>query len=198
MQTNSLGGLMKIGYARVSTKEQNLDAQIDALKEAGCTRIFSEHVSGRKAKMPQFDACMEFLREGDTLVVRHIDRLNRGALALMSLHEELAQRGIYLKAIAQPIDTSDATLGKLTFQILSIIAESEHNLIKERSRLGMLAARARGNHPGRSHKLDAEKRALLIDAYKTRKYTVKQLGRMFDVSVSSLMRYTQEARDGVL
>lgn len=185
---------MKIGYARVSRPEQNLDSQIDALKEAGCVKIFSEQVSGRKSSMPQFEACMEFLRPGDTLVVRHIDRLNRGTLQLMQLYEDLKQRGIFLLATAQPIDTSDPALGALMFQILSVFAESEHNLIKERSRQGMMAARARGRFGGKLHKLNAEQRQLLKVAYNSKKYSIKEIGRMFNICKATVMNYTKEER----
>src|SRR4249920_1261991 len=98
---------MKIGYARVSTKDQILDLQMDALEKAGCVKIFSEHVSGAKARMPQFDACMEFLREGDTLVVWHIDRLNRTTIRLLMLHDELRKRNITLECIQLPVDFND-------------------------------------------------------------------------------------------
>lgn len=185
---------MKIGYARISRPDQSLDSQIDALKEAGCVKIFSEQVSGRRANMPEFEACMSFLREGDTLVVRHIDRLNRGTLSLLKLYEELNARKIFLKATAQPIDTSDPTLGKLMLHILSIFAETEHDLIKERSRQGLEAARARGRIGGRIPKLDASQRAHVIDCYNSRKYTLKRISQMFNVGVTTVLRITYKDR----
>lgn len=186
---------MKIGYARVSRPEQSLDSQIDALKDAGCVRIFSEHVSGRKAKMPEFEACMQFLRAGDTLVVRHIDRLNRGTLQLMQLYEDLQKKGIFLFSTSQPIDTKDRTLGPLLFQILSVFAESEHNLIKERSKQGLLAARARGTRMGRMPKLDPDELNVLIESYRSRKYTIKQLCKMFNLCKASVMNLTKCVRE---
>jgi len=187
---------MKIGYARISTKDQNLEGQIETLKQAGCERIFSEQVSGRKARMPEFDNCMAFLREGDSLVVRHIDRLNRGTLELLMLYEELKKRKITLISVLQPVDFSDPTLGKLFFQIFSMFAECEHNIASERSYDGMMRARERGGPHGRPPKLTPEKQGLLCDAYQTKKHTIKELARMFDVGTSAIMRYTQEFRHG--
>jgi DNA invertase Pin-like site-specific DNA recombinase len=187
---------MKIGYARVSTKDQILDLQMDALEKAGCVKIFSEHVSGAKARMPQFDACMEFLREGDTLVVWHIDRLNRTTIRLLMLHDELRKRNITLECIQLPVDFNDPLVGTLMLQLFSILAESERNIKIERSKAGMAAARARGKLGGRIPKLNPEQKGLLIDAYKSMKYSIKELARMFGVCNSTVMKYTEKERHG--
>jgi DNA invertase Pin-like site-specific DNA recombinase len=187
---------MKIGYARVSTKDQILDLQIDALEKAGCVKIFSEHISGAKATMPQLEACLEFLREGDTLVVWHIDRLNRTTIRLLMLHDELRKRNITLECLQLPVDFNDPLVGTLMLQLFSILAESERNIKIERSKAGMAAARARGRLGGRTPKLNPERKGLLIDAYCSRKYSIKELARMFDICVSSVMAYTQGFRYG--
>jgi len=186
---------MKIGYARVSTKEQCLEAQIEALTKFGCTKIFSEKISGAKAKMPELDACLEFLRSGDTLVVYHLDRLNRLSNRLLTLHEELRARDITLQVIALPIDLNDPTVGKLVLTIFSALAETEYNIKKERSRLGMEKARSRGRLGGRVYKLAPDKRQLVIDAYNSKKYSLKHMAAMFDICVSTLMNYTHEMRN---
>jgi DNA invertase Pin-like site-specific DNA recombinase len=186
---------MKIGYARVSTKEQCLEAQIEALTKFGCTRIFSEKISGAKAKMPELDACLAFLRSGDTLVVYHLDRLNRVSSRLLTLHEELRERDITLQVITLPIDLNDPTVGKLVLTIFSALAETEYNIKKERSYLGMAKARAGGRKGGRIYKLTLDKRQLVIDAYNSRKYSLKQMAHMFNICVSTLMNYTESERN---
>jgi len=187
---------MKVGYARVSTKDQILDLQIDALEKAGCVKIFSEYVSGAKAKMPQLEACLEFLRRGDTLVVWHIDRLNRGTLKLLMLHDELKKRGITLECLQLPVNFNDPLVGTLMLQLFSVLAESERNIKIERSKAGMAAARARGRSGGRIPKLNSEQKGLLIDAYKSMKYSIKELARMFGICKSSVMKYTEKERHG--
>ncbi len=186
---------MKIGYARVSTKEQCLEAQIEALTKFGCTKIFSEKISGAKAKMPELDACLAFLRPGDTLVVYHLDRLNRLSASLLALHEELKAREITLRVVTLPMDLNDPTVGKLVFIIFSALAETEYNIKKERSRLGMEKARAGGRKGGRIYKLTPDKRQLVIDAYNSRKYSMKQMAHMFNICVSTLMNYTRGERN---
>jgi len=188
---------MKVGYARVSTKDQILDLQIDALEKAGCIKIFSEHVSGAKTVMPQLEACLEFLRPGDTLVVWHIDRLNRTTMKLLMLHDELKARNITLECLQLPVDFNDPMVGTLMLQLFSILAESERNIKIERSKAGMAAARARGKSTGRHYKLNPEKRELLIVAYRSMKYSIKELARMFGVCKASVMRYTQQERHGI-
>lgn len=186
---------MKVGYARVSTKEQCLEAQIDELTKFGCKRIFSEKISGAKAKMPELDACLAFLRPGDTLVVYHLDRLNRLSSRLLTLHDELRTRDITLQVIMLPMDLNDPTVGKLVLTIFSALAETEYNIKKERSHAGMTAARARGKKGGRIYKLTPDKRQLVIDAYNSRKYSLKQMAHMFNICVSTLMNYTESERN---
>ena len=184
---------MKIGYARVSTKEQSLDSQIQELEKFGCTKIFSEKISGAKVRMPELEACLEFLRPGDTLVVYHLDRLNSLSARLLTLHEELRARDITLEVITLPMDLNDPTVGKLVLTIFSALAETEYNVKKERSRRGMLAARARGRVGGRIYKLSPEKRQLVVDAHKSEKYPIKQIAQMFGIGMTTIYTYLKLA-----
>lgn len=138
-----------IGYARVSTADQSLDLQIDALKKAGCERVFAEKASGKSgSKRPEFDKCMEYLRPGDVLVIWKLDRLGRNVKNLLSFAEDLNQRNIGMKIITMDIDTTTAA-GRLMYTILAGLAEMERDLIVERTKAGLEAARARGRIGGR-------------------------------------------------
>lgn len=139
--------MASIGYARVSTREQNPDGQTDLLAAAGCEKVFVEHASGVLAKRPALDDALEYLRSGDTLVVTKFDRLGRSVRNLKEVVETLQQRGIGLKAPPQGIDTTTPG-GRLFFHMLAAIAEFEHDLIVERTQDGLAAARARGRKGG--------------------------------------------------
>jgi len=139
---------MKLGYARVSTFEQNLDLQLDALKNEGCQHLFSDKVSGVKTKKPNFHKLLEYAREGDTIVVWKLDRLGRSTVQLIELVEKLKQRGIHLKSLQESIDTTTA-MGNMFFQLMCILAEHERNIIRERTQAGLASARARGRKGGR-------------------------------------------------
>lgn len=139
---------MKLGYARVSTYEQNLDLQLDALKNEGCEHLFSDKVSGVKAKKPNFNKLLEYARAGDTIVVWKLDRLGRSTVQLIELVEELKQRGVHLKSLQESIDTTTA-MGNMFFQLMCILAEHERNIIRERTQAGLASARARGRNGGR-------------------------------------------------
>lgn len=139
---------MKVGYARVSTLEQNLDLQLDALRKEGCERIFSDKVSGVKTKKPGFAGLLEYARQGDTIIVWKLDRIGRSTVQLIGLMEELKERGIHLKSLQEAIDTTTA-MGNLFFQLMCILAEHERNIVQERTQAGLAAARARGKKGGR-------------------------------------------------
>lgn len=141
-------GMTLIGYARVSTADQNPEAQHDALTAAGCDRVFTDRASGKLASRPQLDAVLEYLRDGDTLVITKLDRLGRSVRNLVELVAELDQRGVGLRVLHQAIDTTTPG-GRLFFHIMSGIAEFERDLISERTREGLEAARARGRKGGR-------------------------------------------------
>ncbi|TCP82862.1 DNA invertase Pin-like site-specific DNA recombinase [Sphingomonas sp. PP-CE-1A-559] len=142
--------LMLIGYARVSTSDQNLTLQTDALTAAGCERICSDKASGAKTDRPGLSEALNVARRGDTLVVWKLDRLGRSMKGLVELAADLATRGIELRSLTDGIDTATPT-GRLLFHILASIAEMERELIRERTMAGLLAAR-RKNGPGRGRK----------------------------------------------
>lgn len=138
-----------IGYARVSsTNGQRLDLQLDALKNAGCVKVYEETVSGATASRPELDACLNYLREGDVLVVYKLDRLGRSLKHLLTIIDDLRDRGIGFKSLTDGIDTTTAT-GRLMFSVMGSFAEFERSLIQERTNAGLLAARERGKLGGR-------------------------------------------------
>lgn len=145
---------MKIGYARVSTEDQLLDLQIEALRKAGCVRIFEEKKSGTLKHRPALYAAMKALEEGDVLVVWKLDRLGRSLQELMRILGRLERRGIGFWSLSDQIDTTTPA-GKLLFHITGAVAEFERALISERTKAGMLAARRRGRRPGRPPALNA-------------------------------------------
>lgn len=139
---------MKVGYARVSTQDQSLDLQLDALTRAGCTRIYQERVSGKAADRPELAQCLKALREGDTLVVWRLDRLGRNLSDLVAITQALEKAGTAFESITENIETSSAT-GRLVFHVFAALAEFERNLVRERTMAGLAAARARGRQGGR-------------------------------------------------
>ncbi|MGD1950750.1 MAG: recombinase family protein [Leptolyngbyaceae cyanobacterium] len=140
---------MSIGYARVSTYDQTLDLQLDALKADGCDRIFTdEGVSGAKSSRPEWDKCLDQLRKGDVLVIWKLDRAGRSTKHLIEVSEFLEFKGVELRSIQDQIDTSTA-MGKFFFRTMASIAELERDIIKERTEAGLKAARARGRKGGR-------------------------------------------------
>ena len=140
---------MKVGYARVSTFEQDLDLQLDALNEDGCDRIFCDQgESGAKASRPEWDNCLDHLRKGDTLVIWKLDRASRSTKHLIELAEDLKKRGVELLSLKEKIDTSSA-MDKFFFRMTASIAELERDIIRERTLAGLAAARARGRKGGR-------------------------------------------------
>src|SRR5258708_6124390 len=147
---------MLVGYARVSTGEQNLDLQRDALTKAGCDQIFTDEMSGAKAERPGLTEAFKFTRTGDTLVVWRLDRLGRSLKDLIGRMEELRQRAIGFKSLHESIDTTSPA-GKLQFHIFSALAEFERDLIRERTMAGLRAARARGRVGGRKPTMTPEK-----------------------------------------
>lgn len=143
----------RIGYARVSTDDQNLDLQRDALRLAGVESIYEETASGKSAARLELDHCLKALRSGDTLVVWRLDRLGRSLSDLVHIVAELKEKGIGFESITEKIETISAT-GRLVFHVFAALAEFERNLIRERTQAGLAAARARGRAGGRKPKLD--------------------------------------------
>ena len=155
---------MLIGYARVSTDDQNLHLQEDALANVGCDRIFEDHLSGVKTERAGLQQSLNYARAGDTLVVWRLDRLSRSLKELIEMVTLLESKGIGLRSLQETIDTS-STSGKLVFHIFAALAEFERNLIKERTRSGLEAARVRGRKGGRPKALSPDKQALTVSLY---------------------------------
>jgi DNA invertase Pin-like site-specific DNA recombinase len=185
---------MLIGYARVSTDDQNLDLQKDALIQAGCDKILEDQQSGAKAERPGLKAALEYARAGDTLVVWRLDRLSRSLKDLIDMVSQLEARGIGLKSLHESLDTSSSS-GKLIFHIFGALAEFERNLIRERTQAGLRAARARGRKGGRPKALDADERALAVQLYEEKKHTVKQICKMMGISKPTLYKYLDAHRE---
>ena len=184
---------MLIGYARVSTRDQKAHLQLDALRDAGCEKIFEETASGARCDRPELNAALEFMRAGDTLVVWKLDRLARSTRQLLETVELLSQRQMGFKTITQNIDTTSAG-GRLIFTVFGAIAEFEREIIRERTRAGLDAARSRGRTGGRPRSLSEkdlkQARALLTDP----EITVEDIARRFGVGPSTLYRYLPAAR----
>lgn len=178
---------MRIGYARVSTSEQDHALQIDALRAAGCERIVEETASGAKIDRPQLAMLLNLMREGDVLVVWKLDRLSRSMQQLVNTVADLAKRGIGLKCLTQDIDTTTAG-GRLVFGVFAAIAEFERAMIVERTKAGMAASRKRGIIPGRRHKLDAEKIAA-ARAQLDSGASLRMLARKLGVHHKTMARY---------
>lgn len=176
-----------IGYARVSTTDQNSTSQEDSLKAAGCVKVFVDTYTGTKLSRPEFDRAIEFLREGDTLVVTRLDRLGRSTKDLLAISEALDKRNIALKVLEQNIDTSSAE-GRLFFTIVSAFAEFEHSLIVSRTKDGLAAARARGRLGGRKSKLNAVQLKEVLRMYQNGDKTVLEIANLFSTSRQTIYR----------
>ena len=184
---------MRIGYARVSTSEQNLDLQKDALSRAGCDRIIEDTISGKTENRSGLDRVKEMLREGDVLVVWRLDRLGRSLKHLIELMTELEKQKIGFQSLQEAIDTTTPG-GKLVFHIFGALAEFERNLISDRTKAGLQAARARGRTGGRPRKLDSQQRALAIDLYNQKKHGVDEICRSLGITKPTLYAYVRNAK----
>ena len=167
---------MKVGYARVSSVDQNLDVQLETLKSFGCEKIYQEKVSGTSTQgRDELKECIEFVREGDELVITRIDRLARSVLDLQLIVKELSDKGVNLSATEQPISTKDAT-SKCFLDMLGVFAELETNLRKERQNEGILRAKQKGVSKGRKSSIDAGKIKELKESGLGATAIAKQLG----------------------
>ncbi len=178
----------RLGYARVSTDDQNLDLQRDALQRAGCHRVYEERASGKSADRPQLDECLADLRPGDTLIVWRLDRLGRSLPDLVRIVGDLEQRGVGFESLAEHIETSSAT-GKLVFHVFAALAEFERNLIRERTRAGLDAARARGRTGGRKPKIGDKERREIRALYDAKTVPVSDIARRYGVSRTTLYKH---------
>jgi DNA invertase Pin-like site-specific DNA recombinase len=163
-----------LGYARVSTTDQQPQLQVDALQRAGCYRVFTETASGARADRPVLEQVLDQLRPGDTLVVWKLDRLGRSLRHLVDTISGLADRGIGFRSLQEAIDTTTPG-GKLVFHVFAALAEFERDLIRERTTAGLAAARARGRHGGRPSVLAAHKLQVAQEMYRSGKYTVSTI-----------------------
>ncbi|HDF3572982.1 TPA: recombinase family protein [Staphylococcus aureus] len=186
---------MKIGYARVSTGLQNLNLQEYQLNQYGCEKIFSDHISGSKSKRPGLDKTIEFARAGDTIVVWRLDRLGRNMEDLITLVNELNNRGVSFHSLEENItmDKSSST-GQLLFHLFAAFAEFERNLILERSSAGRIAARARGRYGGRPEKLNNKDLKLLKTLYDNGT-PIKTIAEQWQVSRTTIYRYLNKIED---
>jgi len=184
---------MLVGYARVSTQDQKPALQLDALTQVGCERIFEEKASGAQRERPQLLAAIDFMRDGDTLVVWRLDRLARSLKQLIETVEALEARGIGFRSVTEAIDTTTSG-GRLVFYIFAALAEFERSIIRERTTAGLQAARERGRVGGRPPAMTSEDvavaRALLADPNITTKAVARRLG----VAVSTLYKHLPAAR----
>jgi DNA invertase Pin-like site-specific DNA recombinase len=178
---------MLIGYARVSTQEQTLALQQDALKKAECSKIFTDTASGAKAERKGLDQALSYVRKGDTLVVWRLDRLGRSLPHLICTMTDLEERGIGFKSLTENIDTTTSG-GKLIFHIFGALAEFERNLIRERTQAGLVAARSRGRKGGRPNVLSMKQLGIARDLYEKR-HPIADICRTLKISKATLYRY---------
>src|SRR3990167_7634830 len=179
---------MLIGYARVSTGDQHLDMQVDALKRLGCDEVFTDIASGVKSQRPGLEKALGYAREGDTIVVWKLDRLGRSIQHLIQTITSLIEKKIAFKSLQENIDTSTSG-GKLIFHIFSALAEFERDLIQERTQAGLKAARARGKMGGSPPLLDNRQINRMIEMYDEQKNTVAEICEIYDISRPSFYNY---------
>lgn len=182
---------LKYGYARVSTRDQNLDLQIDALTKAGCQKIFYEVAKGAKTDRPKLNELLSLLKSGDTLIIWKLDRMGRSLQHLITTFNELIQKGIGIISIQDPIDTTTAQ-GRLMFNLFASLAEFEKDLIRERTMAGLSSARARGRTGGRPQGLtkQATEKACAAEAlYRQGELTSEKIALQLGISKPTLYKY---------
>ena len=182
---------MKIGYARVSTKEQNLNLQLDALLSNGCEKIYKDVVSGTKAERPELNKMLEHLRKGDVIIIWKLDRLGRSLKHLVELVAYLNENNVGLQSINDPVDTTTPQ-GRLIFNIFASLAEFERDVISERTKAGLEAARAKGKKGGRPKGLskEAEKTAIAAKVlHQQKELSITEICQKLSISKATLYRY---------
>lgn len=189
---------MLIGYARVSTEDQNLNLQHDALKKYGVEegRIYEEHVSAAKAKRPELVGCLRSLREGDALVVWKLDRLARSLPDLIRIATNLNERKVGLVSLTEQIDTTTAG-GRLIFHVFGAVAQFERDLVSERTKAGLAAARARGKRGGRPAKLKGKDVRIIKQIMKDKTVSASDIAKRFGVSRATIQRGLRRDRESI-
>jgi DNA invertase Pin-like site-specific DNA recombinase len=185
---------MNIGYARVSTQDQTLNLQKDALKKIGCTKIFTDIASGAKAERKGLNEALDYVREGDILVVWRLDRPGRSLKHLIETITELNNRKIGFKSIQENIDTTTSG-GKLVFHIFGALAEFERDIIRERTQAGLQAARARGRKGGRPKLLSPKKAQMALELYNNKNNSIDEICRTLNISRTTLYRYLKSGKE---
>jgi DNA invertase Pin-like site-specific DNA recombinase len=181
---------MLIGYARVSTQDQTLNLQLDALKKADCFKIFTDTISGTKAERRGLTEALGFLRSGDTLVVWRLDRLGRSLRHLIDTITALQERGIGFKSLTENIDTTTSG-GKLIFHIFGALAEFERDIIRERTQAGLTAARARGRVGGKPRALTEKQAQMARQLYADKTHPIADICKTLGISRTTLWRYVK-------
>lgn len=192
IQTLDLLGGIRIGYARVSTDDQTLDMQIDALKAAGCAQIYQEHASCKQVDRPELVHALKALRKGDTLVVWRLDRLGRSLPHLIQSVTAIEALGAAFESLTEKIETGSPT-GRLVFHLFAALAEFERNLISERTKEGLKAARKRGNRGGRKPALDAKAAEQVNLLMKDRNIRPTDLAKTYGVSRTTIYNLAKNA-----
>ena len=184
-----------IGYIRVSSDKQSLDMQKDSLIESGCYKIFSDVASGAKAARPGLTACLDYLREGDTLVVWKSDRLGRSTVDLLNIVDEIRKRKIGFKSLTENLFDTTSANGRLIFGMFALLAEHERDRIRERTMAGLTSARARGRKGGRPRALTGEKKEVAFEALQNRNKSVKAIAKALNVGEATVYRYQRELKE---
>lgn len=184
-----------VGYARISTPDQDLGLQHDALEGNGCVRVFTDVASGAHETRPELAACLDYLRPDDTLVVWKLDRLGRSVRHLVETVAELDQRGVHVRSLSDGIDTSTSA-GRMVAGIFAVLAEHERELIRERTVAGMQAARHRGATIGRPRVMDDDKTAAAI-AMRADGASLRAIGEALGVSKATIVRTLRDAAEEV-
>jgi len=184
---------MKIGYARVSTQDQNLDRQLDNLRVAGCERVFTEKMTGTRSDRPELRTMLLTLRAGDVLVIDSFSRLSRSTKDLLDLVEKLTVMGVHLISLKENLDTTTAT-GKLMLTMLSALSQFERDLIAERTADGLKAARARGRLGGRPRVGTDKDRQQALAMYDANAMTNSEIAARFNVSLATFNRWIRDRK----
>lgn len=184
---------MTIGYARVSTTGQNLDGQCDSLRQAGCERIYSEKISGAKAQRPELERMLDALREGDTVVITELTRLGRSVKELFAIIERVHEAGASIKSLRETWLDTTTPQGNLLFTIFAGLSQFERDLIRQRTKVGLEAARARGRNGGRP-KASSSKIETALKMYDSKLHTIADITDATGISRATLYRAIEERK----